>query len=241
MKQKVFSEREASAVMKTITSTVSYLHNNDIAHRDLKPSNILYADDSGDPTTIRIVDFGFAKQLRHENGLLMTPCFTKSYGAPEVLSRQAYDVSCDIWSLGCILYTMLVGITPFSITPNDSEQTILKKLNEGNIGFEGKSWNGISDEAKDLLRKMLSFDANSRPNAKQVLDHGWIKNGHNLPEKNLASLQSPVDLTKAIGSSINVVNQARGGGNGLQLAKLNESGLFNRRMKKLKFPSPLKF
>ena len=97
----------------------------------------------------------------------MTPCFTKSYGAPEVLSRQAYDVSCDIWSLGCILYTMLVGITPFSITPNDSEQTILKKLNEGSIGFEGKSWNGISDEAKDLLRKMLSFDANSRPNAKQ--------------------------------------------------------------------------
>jgi len=47
---------------------VSYLHSNDIAHRDLKPSNILYADDSGDPTTIRIVDFGFAKQLRHENG-----------------------------------------------------------------------------------------------------------------------------------------------------------------------------
>ena len=48
--------------------SVAYLHSNEIAHRDLKPSNILYADDSGDPTTIRIVDFGFAKQLRHENG-----------------------------------------------------------------------------------------------------------------------------------------------------------------------------
>ena len=43
---------------------VEYLHSHDVAHRDLKPSNILYKDDSGDPTTIRIVDFGFAKQLR---------------------------------------------------------------------------------------------------------------------------------------------------------------------------------
>ena len=63
-RQKMFSEREASAVMKTVTSTVSYLHENDVAHRDIKPSNILYADDSGDPTTVRIVDFGFAKQVK---------------------------------------------------------------------------------------------------------------------------------------------------------------------------------
>ena len=87
-RQKMFSEREASAVMKTITSTVAYLHQNDVAHRDLKPSNILYADESGDPNTVRIVDFGFAKQLRHENGMLMTPCFTKNYVAPEVLSKN---------------------------------------------------------------------------------------------------------------------------------------------------------
>ena len=97
----------------------------------------------------------------------MTPCFTKSYVAPEVLSRQAYDVSCDIWSLGCILFTMLVGITPFGITPTDSEQSILKKLNESEISFDGKGWNSISDSGKDLLRRMLSFDSNQRPNARQ--------------------------------------------------------------------------
>ena len=52
--------------------------------RDLKPSNILYADDSGNPETIRICDFGFAKQLRADNGMLMTPCYTANYVAPEV-------------------------------------------------------------------------------------------------------------------------------------------------------------
>lgn len=53
-------------------------------HRDLKPSNILYVDDSGNPESIRICDFGFAKQLRANNGLLMTPCYTANFVAPEV-------------------------------------------------------------------------------------------------------------------------------------------------------------
>jgi serine/threonine protein kinase len=57
----------------------------------LKPSNILYADDSGNPETIRICDFGFAKQLRADNGMLMTPCYTANYVAPEV--RRAVSPS----------------------------------------------------------------------------------------------------------------------------------------------------
>ena len=54
-------------------------------HRDLQPSNILYAVEGGDPSTLRIADFGFAKQIRAENGLLMTPCYTANYVAPEVV------------------------------------------------------------------------------------------------------------------------------------------------------------
>lgn len=57
-----------------------------VVHRDLKPSNILYMDESGNPESIRICDFGFAKQLRAENGLLMTPCYTANFVAPEVHS-----------------------------------------------------------------------------------------------------------------------------------------------------------
>lgn len=53
-------------------------------HRDLKPSNILYTDDSNNADSIRICDFGFAKQLRGENGLLLTPCYTANFVAPEV-------------------------------------------------------------------------------------------------------------------------------------------------------------
>lgn len=58
-----------------------------MVHRDLKPSNILYVDESGNPESIRICDFGFAKQLRAENGLLMTPCYTANFVAPEVIVK----------------------------------------------------------------------------------------------------------------------------------------------------------
>lgn len=104
-----FSEREAAEVIYTITSVVNYLHENGVVHRDLKPSNILYAKPGGDPSTLCICDLGFAKQLRAENGLLMTPCYTANFVAPEVLKRQGYDAACDIWSLGVLLYIMLAG------------------------------------------------------------------------------------------------------------------------------------
>jgi p90 ribosomal S6 kinase len=61
---------------------------NQVVHRDLKPSNIMYLDESGSNDALRIIDFGFAKQLRADNGLLMTPCYTANYVAPEVRSVQ---------------------------------------------------------------------------------------------------------------------------------------------------------
>ena len=109
LERKYFTEREGSEVLEVIASTIKYLHENGVVHRDLKPSNILYADNSGNPTSIRICDFGFAKQMRAGNGLLMTPCYTANFVAPEVLKKQGYDQACDIWSMGVLLYTMLTG------------------------------------------------------------------------------------------------------------------------------------
>lgn len=72
-----------------------------VVHRDLKPSNILYVDESGNPESIRICDFGFAKQLRAENGLLMTPCYTANFVAPEVSALLTRDPAAAIASLLC--------------------------------------------------------------------------------------------------------------------------------------------
>ncbi len=67
----------------------------------------MYVDEHRHPSSLRIVDLGFAKQQRAENGLLMTPCFTKEYAAPEVLSRKKYDESCDICMCHFIKYILV--------------------------------------------------------------------------------------------------------------------------------------
>ncbi|XP_052341803.1 ribosomal protein S6 kinase alpha-1-like isoform X2 [Oncorhynchus keta] len=174
LKQKIFSEREASSVLHTITKTVEYLHAQGVVHRDLKPSNILYVDESGNSESIRICDFGFAKQLRADNGLLMTPCYTANFVAPEVLKRQGYDEGCDIWSLGVLLYTMLAGFTPFANGPEDTPDEILSRIGSGHFTLTGGNWDAVSEAAKDLVSKMLHVDPHQRLTAMQVLKHPWI-------------------------------------------------------------------
>ncbi|KAM9154269.1 ribosomal protein S6 kinase alpha-2 [Pangshura tecta] len=186
LRQKCFSEREASAVLCTITKTVDYLHSQGVVHRDLKPSNILYMDESGNPDSIRICDFGFAKQLRAENGLLMTPCYTANFVAPEVLKRQGYDAACDIWSLGILLYTMLAGFTPFANGPDDTPEEILARIGSGKYALAGGNWDSVSDAAKDIVSKMLHVDPHQRLTAVQVLRHPWIVNREYLSQNQLS-------------------------------------------------------
>lgn len=130
------SESEASAVLRTVVSAVSYLHEHGVVHRDLKPSNLLYASVNQMPDSLKLCDLGFAKQLRADNGLLMTPCYTANFVAPEVLKRQGYDLACDIWSLGVLFYIMLEGKTPFASSPNDSPEMILARIGSGHIDLE---------------------------------------------------------------------------------------------------------
>ena len=115
---------EAAELMKDICIAVKFLHDVNVAHRDLKPENLLYtrkgnednpdflrighhfflffSDDFG---VLKLTDFGFAKETHIQN-TLQTPCYTPYYVAPEVLGPEKYDKSCDVWSLGVIMYIL---------------------------------------------------------------------------------------------------------------------------------------
>lgn len=105
----------------------------------------------------------------------MTPCYTANFVAPEVLKRQGYDLACDIWSLGILLYIMLAGRTPFATSVNDPPEIILKRVGSGEIDFKSSQWLHVSDLAKDLIRQMLHIVPENRPTAAQILEHSWIK------------------------------------------------------------------
>jgi len=200
LRQKFFSEREARAVMEKVTNVVKYLHQNGVVHRDLKPSNILYADDSGNPDTIRICDFGFAKQLRADNGMLMTPCYTANYVAPEVLKKQGYDAACDVWSLGVLLFTMLAGQTPFATGPEDSPEDILRRIGKGQYSTESGNWQSVSPLAKELVHAMLAVDPSKRLTTHQILSHQWMTS-RNQPTTNLLTTQDSFTLKGAVSAT----------------------------------------
>ncbi|OCT92007.1 ribosomal protein S6 kinase 2 alpha isoform X1 [Xenopus laevis] len=229
LRQKFFSEREASSVLFTVCKTVENLHSQGVVHRDLKPSNILYVDESGDPESIRICDFGFAKQLRADNGLLMTPCYTANFVAPEVLKRQGYDEGCDIWSLGILLYTMLAGYTPFANGLGDTPEEILARIGSGKFTLRGGNWNTVSAAAKDLVSRMLHVDPHKRLTAKQVLQHEWITKRDALPQSQLN--RQDVHLVKgAMAATYSALNSSKPTP---LLQPIKSSILAQRRVKKL--------
>lgn len=207
LRQKYFSEREAALTMFVVASAVYHLHKNGVVHRDLKPSNILYSTVEAHPESLRICDFGFAKQLRAENGLLMTPCYTANFVAPEVLKRQGYDKACDVWSLGVLLYIMLAGQTPFANGPNDSADVILHRIGQANYDLTSGNWTSVSSSAKDLVRSMLDLDPSKRLTTAQVLAHPWIQERDTLSENQL-TMQDARLVKGAVAATYRAISQS---------------------------------
>ncbi|XP_077179600.1 ribosomal protein S6 kinase alpha-5 isoform X2 [Paroedura picta] len=158
-KKKLFSETEASYIMRRLVSAVSHMHDVGVVHRDLKP----------EPP---------------DNQPLKTPCFTLHYAAPELLNHNGYDESCDLWSLGVILYTMLSGQVPFQSQDKSRTCTnaleIMKKIKRGEFSFGGDAWKNVSQEAKDLIQGLLTVDPNKRIKMTSLRYNEWLQDGSQL-------------------------------------------------------------
>jgi len=108
VKRSHYSEADARVVVQQMAAGIATAHARHICHRDLKPENVLLASRTDD-TLIKLADLGFAKISQAANELMTTPCGTPGYVAPEVISERPYTAACDMWSLGVIVYILLVG------------------------------------------------------------------------------------------------------------------------------------
>ncbi|XP_078197422.1 ribosomal protein S6 kinase alpha-4 isoform X4 [Callithrix jacchus] len=240
-KKRHFSESEASQILRSLVSAVSFMHEEaGVVHRDLKPENILYADDTpGAP--VKIIDFGFAR-LRPQSpgGPMQTPCFTLQYAAPELLAQQGYDESCDLWSLGVILYMMLSGQVPFQGASGQGGQSqaaeIMCKIREGRFSLDGEAWQGVSEEAKELVRGLLTVDPAKRLKLEGLRGSSWLQDGSARSSPPLRTPDVLESSGPAVRSGLNATFMAfnRGKREGFFLKSVENAPLAKRRKQKLR-------
>eukprot|EP00922_Rhytidocystis_sp_ex-Travisia-forbesii_P001019 GHVS01001448.1.p1 GENE.GHVS01001448.1~~GHVS01001448.1.p1 ORF type:complete len:666 (+),score=103.33 GHVS01001448.1:59-2056(+) len=202
-----FTEKDAAALMKQILSAVHYLHSNNIMHRDLKPENFLFLSRSRD-SPLKIIDFGLS--CRYKPGdTASTKAGTPYYVAPQVLQGK-YDQSCDYWSCGVIMYILLCGYPPFY---GETDSDVLSKVKSGNFSFAGAEWKKVSEDAMELIRKLLKINPRDRFTAEDALKHPWIrclaKNSKNvaLPDTLMANLKGFRAQNKLKKAALTVIAQ----------------------------------
>jgi serine/threonine protein kinase len=171
--RKNITEAEARYYLWQIVESLEYIHKNMILHHDLKLGNILLTKD----LKIKICDFGLAEKLGTTTSLTTKMCGTPNYIAPEVIKKQAHSYPADIWALGVLLYTFLIGTPPFE---TNSVQMTYGRIKESLFYFPS-SKSVLSSDAKDLITKILKVDPDERLCLSQIKTHSFFKE-YVLPE-----------------------------------------------------------
>lgn len=188
----MYSELDASRILRDVLEGLQYMHSLKVGHFDLKPDNLVYASRQKD-APIKIIDLGMARFWNAKDREHFTQnCGTLYYSAPEVISRK-YNLAADMWSIGVILYVLLIGYPPFYEDKSPYEKNFGKqgeqewrKVVQKKIlrGFQPVIKEGygpwfpekrpISESARDLISKLLVPDVAKRLTAKEALRHPWI-------------------------------------------------------------------
>lgn len=121
------SEAESAVITCQILRGVQHIHDMGVIHRDLKMSNILLDEKQN----VKICDFGLSVQLEHPDEEHFTLCGTPNYIAPEIITNKSYSYPVDIWSIGCIFYSLVTGSPPFECHQGSDVKEVLNRIVEG--------------------------------------------------------------------------------------------------------------
>uniref|UniRef100_A0A8C9KTQ9 Serine/threonine-protein kinase PLK3 n=1 Tax=Serinus canaria TaxID=9135 RepID=A0A8C9KTQ9_SERCA len=163
-------EPEVRYYLKQIISGLKYLHLKGILHRDLKLGNFFINENM----ELKVGDFGLAACQDVSDQKKKTICGTPNYLAPEVLLRQGHGPESDVWSLGCVMYTLLCGNPPFETSDLKETYRCIKQVEYTLPVF-------LSLPAKHLITGILRRNPQDRFTLDEILDHEFFK-GY-TPEK----------------------------------------------------------
>jgi polo-like kinase 1 len=173
-RRKRLTELEVQCYVVQMIGALKYMHSNRVIHRDLKLGNLFLSADM----QIKIGDFGLAAKLEFDGEKKRTICGTPNYIAPEILDgKVGHSYEVDIWSLGVIIYTLLVGKPPFETA---DVKTTYKKIKMNSYAFPEHV--PLSDAAKGLITRILNLDPARRPTLDEILEHPFINHGGTIPK-----------------------------------------------------------
>lgn len=164
--RKVLTDPEVRYYLKQIVSGLKYLHEQEILHRDLKLGNFFI----NESMELKVGDFGLAARLEPMEQRRRTICGTPNYLSPEVLNKQGHGCESDIWALGCVMYTMLLGRPPFETT---NLKETYRCIREARYSLPSS----LMSSAKHLIASMLSRNPEDRPSLDEIIQHDFFTQG----------------------------------------------------------------
>jgi len=163
----VFPDAEATEATRQMLRATDHLHSLSVVHRDLKPENFLYKrkEMDGKDFCLKLIDFGFATVWDDPKQPMTVPCGSIPYISPDVLSEGGYTDKCDLWSLGIIVWLLLVGYTPFV----GDGRTALARIRTGAPDWRCRNrWDVVAEDAVNFVKKLLDKDPERRLSAREA-------------------------------------------------------------------------
>jgi serine/threonine protein kinase len=165
-------EPTAALIFQQIASAIAYCHSFGVAHRDLKPENVLIAEFP----FVKVADFGLCGFISDQQ-MMKTFCGSPCYCAPECLCRIQYDGrKSDIWSLGVILFAMVVGEHPWNVS---NTSIMLRQILKA--AYTVPSF--VSPECKALIQAMMKVNPTERISIEGIIEHPWLACAAKAPAK----------------------------------------------------------
>ncbi|XP_055543960.1 serine/threonine-protein kinase polo [Wyeomyia smithii] len=166
-RRKIITDYECRYYIHQVLTGVKYLHDRNIIHRDLKLGNLFLNDE----LHVKIGDFGLATKIEYEGERKKTLCGTPNYIAPEILNKKGHSYEVDIWSIGCVMYTLLVGQPPFETKSLKDTYTKIRKC-------DYRLPATLRSSAAEMICSMLQSDPIKRPSVTQLFDFEFISCSH---------------------------------------------------------------
>ncbi|KAB1273052.1 Myosin light chain kinase 3 [Camelus dromedarius] len=184
------TELDVVLFTKQICEGVHYLHQHYVLHLDLKPENILCVNQTGHQ--IKIIDFGLARRYKPREKLKVN-FGTPEFLAPEVVNYEFVSFPTDMWSVGVITYMLLSGLSPFL---GETDAETMNFIVNCSWDFDADTFEGLSEEAKDFVSRLLVKEKSCRMSATQCLKHEWLNNLPAKASKSKVRLKSQLLLQK---------------------------------------------